>query len=174
MSSGMFHLSYRSRLVALVLTVVLILGMVNYSILAKERILSEGTTVLLRLAPRDPRSLLQGDYMALRYKMADVVAKVAEQKRLTDGLILLDLAPNGEAGFVGIYEGREIAEGQQILEFRKRGRTVRLASDAFFFEEGQWQTFSGAAFGELKVGAEGEGVLTGLRDKDAKPLGALF
>ncbi|MFX7329222.1 GDYXXLXY domain-containing protein, partial [Acinetobacter baumannii] len=33
----------------------------------KEMLLKEGQLVLLPLAPVDPRSLMQGDYMALRY-----------------------------------------------------------------------------------------------------------
>ena len=47
----------------LVLWVVLGLTLVvaNLSIIGKERVLREGRTVLLQLAPRDPRSLLQGD-----------------------------------------------------------------------------------------------------------------
>ncbi len=43
------------------------LGAVNLSIQTKEDIKANGETVLLQLAPVDPRSLMQGDYMALRF-----------------------------------------------------------------------------------------------------------
>jgi len=43
---------------------------VNYIIIQKEDTISDGRTMLLKLAPRDPRSLIQGDYMVLRYEIA--------------------------------------------------------------------------------------------------------
>ena len=54
-----------------VLAVVLILA--NWSIVGKERVLANGEIMLLDLAPRDPRSLLQGDYMVLRYSLAQTI-----------------------------------------------------------------------------------------------------
>ncbi len=47
-----------------------ILTLFNYSIFQKERLLAKGEVVLLPLAPLDPRSLMQGDYMRLRYQLA--------------------------------------------------------------------------------------------------------
>ena len=52
-------------------TLVIILGLVNWQIYQKEQHLAHGTKVYLELAPVDPRSLMQGDYMALRFKIAD-------------------------------------------------------------------------------------------------------
>ena len=42
-------------------------GLPNYDILRKQRIVEHGTQVLLELRPADPRSLMQGDYMSLSY-----------------------------------------------------------------------------------------------------------
>ena len=50
---------------------VLVLAIVNWTIYSRERQLAEGRVVLLALAPVDPRSLMQGDYMALRFKIAN-------------------------------------------------------------------------------------------------------
>ncbi len=47
----------------------------NFLIYKKENILKSGKTVLLKLAPRDPRSLIQGDFMSLRY---DLPTKINE------------------------------------------------------------------------------------------------
>ncbi|MCI0507948.1 MAG: GDYXXLXY domain-containing protein, partial [Gammaproteobacteria bacterium] len=55
-----------------VLAVVLLLA--NYFIISKEQVLANGKVMLLDLAPRDPRSILQGDYMVLRYRMAADIA----------------------------------------------------------------------------------------------------
>ena len=153
-----------------VMTVV-VLALVNVQISGKERIVEEGTTVLLQLAPIDPRSLLQGDYMALRYAMADEVAQAAEAAGVRDGTVVIELDENREAGFLSIHEGEALATGQHLLQFRKRGETVRLASDAFFFEEGQEEAYRPARFGELRVGEDGAAVLIGLRDEQYTVMG---
>ena len=54
---------------------ILLLVMFNLSIISKEKILKEGKLVLLKLAPVDPRSLMQGDYLSLRYEISENVFK---------------------------------------------------------------------------------------------------
>jgi uncharacterized membrane-anchored protein len=163
-------LSERARIVVTIVMTVAILVLVNLQIVGKERILTEGRTVLLRLAPMDPRSLLQGDYMALRYAMADEVAAAAKAAGVSDGRIVMELDEKNVARFVALDESRPLAAGQQLLEFRKRGEAVRLASDAFFFEEGLGEHFAAARYGELRVADNGTAVLVGLRDETARPL----
>jgi uncharacterized membrane-anchored protein len=165
------RLSNKTRLVVLAVTVTTILGVINFEIMKKEAIIENGSTVLLRIAPRDPRSLLQGDYMALRYAMAGTVAGKAKDANMTDGLIVAELAESGEASFVAIYDGQPLNDTQHLLRFRRRGESVRLASDAFFFEEGQWEIYQRARFGELKVSNDGEAVLVGLRNDMFERLG---
>ena len=172
MSDRLLPLSRRMRLAVLALSVLLILFVVNIQILHKEAIVDEGHTLLLRLAPQDPRSLMQGDYMALRYAIAGEVADIATKAALTDGLVVVARAPNGEASLVGLYQGEALSADQFLLRFRRRGESVRLASDAYFFEEGQWRTFADARFGELRVDSDGDAVLVGLRDAAGGRLGA--
>ena len=162
----------RGRVLIIGLMAAVILVLANVQIAGKERILREGTTVLLRLAPQDPRSLLQGDYMALRYTMAPEVARAARDEGVRDGKAVIRLDERGRAHFVGIHRGQPLAEDQHLLDFRMRGQNVRLASDAFFFEEGQWQTYAAAAFGELRVAETGEAVLVGLVDVEGRRLGS--
>jgi uncharacterized membrane-anchored protein len=147
---------------------VVVLAVVNLQVAGKERLVRDGTTVLLQLAPADPRSLMQGDYMALRYRMADSVAGAAG---IRDGRIVIELDENQEAEFIAIHDGQPPAANRHLLQFRKRGDAVRLASDAYFFEEGEGSTFRTASFGELKVSADGDAVLIGLRDADHRRLG---
>ena len=161
----------RIRSIVLFATLFVVLGLANYSIAGKEAIIREGSTVLLRLAPRDPRSLLQGDYMALNYAMIGAVERAAAAAEVTDGVAILSLDGNAEATFVALYQGGDLQEDQQLLRFRRRGDSVRLASDAFFFEEGQFETYRNASFGELRVAEDGSAVLTGLRDVDGNRLG---
>ena len=164
-------ISLRLRHLVLAIGALAILLLVNGQIVLKERIVSEGDTLLLRLAPKDPRSLLQGDYMALRYAMASEVAQAAKSAGIQDGRVVVAVEATGEARFVGLHQGQPLATKQHLLRFRKRGDSVRLASDAYFFQEGQGVRYENARYGELRVDADGEAVLTGLRDADLKRLG---
>ena len=165
------RLSEKTRLIVMAVMTGAILVIVNGQIMIKEGIIENGNTMLLRLAPRDPRSLLQGDYMALRYAIASEVAMAAKNAQTTDGRVVVELAPDGEASFVALDEGQVLAQGQHLLRFRRRGDSVRLASDAYFFQEGQWERYAGARFGELRVSEDGDAVLTGLRDDQGHRLG---
>ena len=49
---------------------------------------------------------------------------------------------------------------------------MRLASDAYFFEEGSGQDYGGARFGEIRINTDGDAVLTGLRDAEGNRLGS--
>lgn len=158
------HLAETTRLIVMAIGMMTILIVVNSQIAIKQGIIENGSIMLLRLAPQDPRSLLQGDYMALRYAMATQVAQAAKTAQINNGRIVVELASNGEASFAGLDQGQPLSQSQRLLYFRKRGDSVRLASDAYFFEEGQWQTYANARFGELRVSEDGEAVLTGLRD----------
>ena len=149
------------------------LTLINLQITTKQRIITEGTIILLELAPRDPRSLLQGDFMALRYAMADEVAKAAEVAGVSDGLIVVELDENAVARFSAIHSGQPLADDQHLLQFRKRGESVRLESDGFFFEEGTGSQYRDARYGELRVSKAGAAVLSGLRSAAYDQLGAV-
>src|SRR5207247_8096849 len=62
----------------------MVLALLNFSIGGKERQLESGKVVYLELAPVDPRSLMQGDYMALRFKIAND-ARPAMQRSQSSG-----------------------------------------------------------------------------------------
>jgi len=166
-----FELTHRARLIVIGIMTVAILAVINSQIVQKEAIIRDGTTILLGLAPVDPRSLIQGDYMALRYAMTDGVARLAETAGLDDGRIIVRLDQDGVAELVAIDEGQQLGANQHLLRFRKRGDSVRLASDAYFFEERQLAVYDRARFGELRVADDGEAVLTGLRDQQRERLG---
>jgi len=84
---------------------------------------------------------------------------------------VIELGELNEATFVSLYQDQPLQEGQQLLRYRKRGDSVRLASDAFFFEEGSGQDYRDARFGEIRVNANGDAVLIGLRDAEGERLG---
>jgi uncharacterized membrane-anchored protein len=144
----------------------LILIIVNLMILSKERTLADGRTVLLKLAPRDPRSLMQGDYMVLRY---DLARKVRAEQLVPSGKLVLQLDKDGAGTFVRLENGMPLNRDEQLLVYRKR-KSLRIGAESFFFEEGSASRFERGVFGELKVDASGNSVLVGLRDKDLNQL----
>jgi uncharacterized membrane-anchored protein len=150
----------------------LLLAAVNWSIYQRERLLKDGRVVLLELAPVDPRSLMQGDYMALRFKVADQVfgrgrTKVASE----DGRIVVKLDEHGVAGFLRRDDGKPLDSGEVALCYRIRNEQVKFATNAFFFQEGHARDYQGARYGEFRVAPSGELLLTHLRNEKLVRLG---
>lgn len=137
------------RKVLLWLGLVLALGVPNALIVDKERALSGSTVVLLELAPVDPRSLIQGDYMALAY--AEDVSRP----------VVIQLDAGGVAHVVRPYEGA-LGPGELLL----RGPVTR----EFFFQEGHADRYAAARYGEFSVAPWGQAVLTGLSDRERRKL----
>lgn len=64
---------------------VLVLFLGGYALAAQrmETVRAEGKTILLALAPVDPRAPLMGDYMALRYVVNNDIRKAPHAQRNT-------------------------------------------------------------------------------------------
>ncbi len=140
----------------------LVLAAVGWSILQKERVLAEGTRVRLELNTSDPRSLMQGDYMTLRYALSrDIDAQTGE------GVVGLTLDDHDVA-----TRAAGLGEARMVYRVRGRGRDVRLGTDGFFFEEGRAGAYATARYAEFRVDAAGESVLVGLLDERFSRLGA--
>ncbi|MEO1543440.1 MAG: GDYXXLXY domain-containing protein, partial [Pseudomonadota bacterium] len=157
----------------LVVASVAMAGAVNAAVIwDKEQILANGRQVFVALAPADPRSIIQGDYMNLRFELP----RTPRQSRRTTSAPKLKWA-------VATLDSRQVAtidklvaevegikSGQIILNLKTRkGRPV-LGTDAYFFKEGTAKKFQDARFGEFRVDASGEAILVGLADEDLKPL----
>lgn len=161
--------SHRRVLLLVVVTVVVLLTMVNWRIAQFEQLLQDGKVVRFALAPVDPRSIMQGDYMALEYAIAQEV-RAALPEGMTQGQLLLTLDSQKVAHFVGIYRDQPKAADQLTVDFRLRNHRVKLASNSFFFEEGQVDHFNQAKYGEFRVSDRGELLLVKLLDVQLQPL----
>jgi uncharacterized membrane-anchored protein len=80
------------------------------------------------------------------------------------------LDARGVGAFRRIDDGTPLAADEARLRFRLRRGEAKVATNAFFFEEGRGEKFAAAQFGELRVAPDGEAILTGLRDKDLQPI----
>ncbi|MEH6445605.1 MAG: GDYXXLXY domain-containing protein [Oceanospirillaceae bacterium] len=173
-----YQFNLQSKLVTL--WVIVIIALLNFTIYQREALLSTGQSVLLKLAPVDPRSLMQGDYMRLRFDIESTLLEKSKDQNGTDnavlddtdqGLFVVELDGNSVASYKGIYQGQVLAENQIKMQFRVRKRQVRLATHAFFFEEGSADLYSKAVYGEFRVAKNGELLLNSMQDKQFKTLG---
>lgn len=144
---------------------VLVLAALNYGIYEKEQIKEHGETLLLELAPVDPRSLMQGDYMRLRYAIernAPVQGLGSHEKR---GYMVIRPDENNAAQFVRFHKGEELAAGEKMLHFHKQYSSVRIVPDSFFFQEGHAKHYENAKYGVFKFDDSGNYLLIGLADE---------
>ena len=71
----------RWRTVGVLGGLALVLAVANGSIWQREQLLGSGRVVILELAPVDPRSLMQGDYMALTFAAGREVTRLRKTAR---------------------------------------------------------------------------------------------
>lgn len=163
------------RNIIALISLLVVLGIVNWSIAGKEKHLAEGRIVYLDLAPVDPRSLMQGDYMALRFRIATEVyrdlPKTKEHKRwrhnvaATDGYVVVSLDERHIASFKYIYKDQTLSKNEILMRYRIRNGAVKFATNAFFFQEGTGKYYRLARYGQFRVDDSGELLLVAMYDK---------
>ena len=152
--------------IIILLNLIILLIFFNSSLVEKEEILSDGTLVLLKLAPVDPRSLMQGDYMSLRYEIANDVNTADLAVR---GYCVLKTDSENIATRVRFQEEQTpVNEGEILIKYRLTRGQPFIGAESYFFEEGKAEKFEQAVYGGLKVDEEGNSILTGLYDKEQR------
>lgn len=155
-----------------VLSGLMLILAVNWSIFERERILKNGQLVILELAPIDPRSLMQGDYMALRFKIADEIFGRGESKpEMTDGQMIVKLDDQRVGQYPRIATGGPLGTQEVSLRYRVRNGQAKFATNGFFFEEGRADEYAKARYGEFRVSSSGEMLLTHLLGENRERLG---
>lgn len=148
----------------------LIFSVLNFLIYQKENVLKTGRTILIKLAPVDPRSLMQGDYMRLRYDLANKIERSSAENEDIKGKIVVKLDSNDVAIFVRFYKDESLNRDEYLLVYKRIKNSIQIGAESFFFQEGHAKYYDSAQYGELKVTESGKSVLFGLRDKNFKPL----
>jgi uncharacterized membrane-anchored protein len=158
------------RIIVALAGLALVLGAVNLSIAEKEETLANGRQVLLELRPLDPRSLIQGDYMILRYAEAVHPDVATKQEMPLRGTVILKLDEKGVATFARVDDGTALAPGELRLKykFKIQRAGLRYGAESFFFQEGDADLYASARYGVLRVDADGASVLVGLAGEDGK------
>ena len=139
------------------------------SIIEKEQLMAKGKQVYFHLAPVDPRSLMQGDYMRLSFAVLDSVQnKEALPKR---GYCLFYTDSNGVVtGARFRKDDTSIHAGEQLLKYTTNFNGIQIGAESYFFQEGKADRYSNAAYGLIKVDKKGNSLLVGLCDSTRQQL----
>lgn len=174
----------------------LILVVMTKNIIKYETHLTTGKTVLLALAPVDPRGFMQGDYMALSYALERDIFDAMRPKHAhstqdelgseldveldeldtdfriyepSDGYVIVKIDGNNVGHFVRLADSNsreELTKSELPIYYRIRNGSVQLATNAFFFQEGHAEAFEAAEYGLFRVNDKGEPLLTEMADSD--------
>ncbi|MFE1629939.1 GDYXXLXY domain-containing protein [Brevibacillus reuszeri] len=150
-------------------TILLQFALLGYQVWSSESILTNGTTVKLELAPVDPRSLLQGDYVQLSYTIATLPDTDFEAgKKLR---VVLRKQENGIHGYSGFYEQDGVWNQpyeKQADDVIINGTTVgyqriEYGIESFFVPEGTGlEVERTAKYAIIKIGSKGDALLESL------------
>jgi uncharacterized membrane-anchored protein len=136
----------------------------------KEQLLKTGKIALIKLAPADPRSLIQSDYKVLNYTIPSTINAIAKEQ--SEGLMVYTLNSQQVITLRRIADENEtLHNGEKLIRFRYRKRQLQLGANRFLFQEGKAKIFEKAIFGEVRIDKSGNVILVGLRDKKYQLLG---
>lgn len=151
------------------INLLLLLGLFNHSMWKKETLLTNGKLALLELAPKDPRSLMQGDYMTLNYDISRNLERGSTPKR---SFCVVKLTKYDIAESIRIQAGKTpLNAGEYLIVYTltDRGR-LNIGAESFFFQEGDAKKYNKAKYGGLRIDQEGNSLLVGLYDENRKKL----
>ena len=149
--------------IVLAANLILVLAFFAFSVIQKETLMSNGTEILLRLAPVDPRSLMQGDYMALDF---EVTRKISYDSK--SGYVVVKVGDDKVAEFVRVQNDKDVNDGEHLIRYKRQSGRLSIGADNYFFQEGSAKKFENAKYGLLKVDSDGNSILVGLCDKDGR------
>jgi uncharacterized membrane-anchored protein len=141
----------------------------NTGIWQKERLIARGQAVFVELAPVDPRSLMQGDYMRLNFRIPsepqlDGVVTGARPR------VVARRDARGVASLVRLDDGTPLAVEEVAIELTPKNGRWTLVTDAWFFREGDAARWAKAKYGEFRVDGAGRALLVGLRGPQLEAL----
>ena len=158
------------------LLVALIIGMqlslILGTVYSNEKKLKEAKEIIVKLAPKDPRSLLQGDYVILNYEIsrgAEKWLRAIKNKKVNKVKVVLS-KQNEIYIFDSLYTPTQnitLQKDQVIMNGKvKKQRHVYFGIENFFVEEGTGlEVERNANFAKLKVTSTGDAFITELLEK---------
>ncbi|WP_440206807.1 GDYXXLXY domain-containing protein [Acinetobacter oleivorans] len=167
---------YFSLILALA-TILIFVGLVAKN----EWHLHHSKNIFIELRPVDPRSILQGDYMALAYELnlQSLKALAGSENEALDQVIFNHSSVPAKVILDSqnrvvhtILDINNSFAGQSLILKNPENRLQALypASRSFLFAEGLAQCYQKAKYAEFKVNTKGEAILFDLRGEELQPL----
>lgn len=152
------------------IVIVLQLGMIGYQTVRSETMLATGASVKLKLAPVDPRSLLQGDYVVLSYDIstpppAKSTLQEDDGKR---GKVKVVLKPGDQGIYIAdrLYQdGEKLANHEIVLNGQWSGSRIQYGIENYFIPEGTGRTIEqNVRYAYIRVSRNGDALLERLAE----------
>ena len=124
---------------------------------------NNGTEILLKLAPVDPRSLIQGDYMALDYELMWEIRYKGDYK-----FVVVTVDDNRVATFNRLQNDSTQNANELLLRYKRDGNKISLGAEHFFFNADSVEKYQQAEYGLIKVDNQGRCCLVGVCDNDKR------
>jgi uncharacterized membrane-anchored protein len=161
----------RGPRVGAALSLAAVLAVVNVGIVQKQALIEDGQAVFVPLAPLDPRSLMQGDFMRLNFALPrELPEQAGGLLSASRPRVVAKLDAQRVARLVRLHDGSALAPDELLIELTPRDGRWTVVTDAWFFKEGEAARWSGARFGEFRVRPDGQALLVGLRGAGLQPL----
>jgi len=161
--------------VAVIVVIFLQFALVVGSVLSNELKLRSADEIIVRLAPLDPRSLIQGDYVILAYSFErdarkELRVNASESLRFPNNTVHVLLTPqDGEYIFkdISVKKIEEIPLGDIVLKGKvARYSRINFGIENFFVEENTGREVErNARFAKLKVTSSGEAFVVDLLEE---------
>ncbi|NLD51221.1 MAG: GDYXXLXY domain-containing protein [Clostridiaceae bacterium] len=155
------------------LGLIIILVVMTINVAKYESHLATGDTVLLALAPVDPRGFMQGDYMTLSYALENEVFAAlnidpGSYPTNEQGYVIVAVDNNNVGQFSRLVDAMpdHLNANERAIYYRLRNGALKLATNAFFFQEGHSEAFEAAEYGLFRLNDKGEPLLTGMVDEN--------
>lgn len=143
----------------------LVFAVLGWNVWRAEALIASGDDVLLALAPVDPRSLMQGDYMRLRWDIERTPTDLPGAERT----IVLALDDRRIGTFARHASAGAPGPGEIAFRVaRARGGGLAIEPHSFLFQEGTADAFAKAKFGIFRVSPDGRHLLVGLADETTR------
>jgi len=159
------------RYTTLFIVTILIFIVFNLMIFQKQQLLKSGETVYFSIAPADPRSLMQGDYMTFRYKIEDEINNSKLTSNENKGYLVIAYDDERIGHFVRFYQGEKLAANEKLIKYLHNPQSIlgyTIKPHTFFFQEKLQENFQKAQFAIFHYQGNKDYLLVGLADGDKK------
>ena len=170
----------------LVLTAALALVYINLNAWQSQQIKLSGDVLFLELAPVDPLSLVQGQYMRLRFAIEKRYDSTPEDQDVIQNghgnvlaVISLDNKRIGTlTGLLAPNRRQQQPHGDDTLQLQVHARledsdgsyVIRIEQNSFLFQENTEDRYAEAKYGMFRVEEDGRYILVDLADQHLRPL----